>query len=182
MILSQYLIGPGFVPQRLPQQRAAGTRKSMLIGSHLPPPPASIVGRYRYLDGPCSDCQRATSAPLTAYVGMKPEQLNWAGEIVHYESSPKIFRGFCPSCGTRLYFRSEGGPTFMFTPPQCLIQANINRARRPSCAQGRNGWISLSRFPPMKVFISNHSLHERRNALRHLPRSDPRIHSSAAAW
>ena len=38
MILSQYLIGPGFVPQRLPQQRAAGTKKSMLIGSHLPPP------------------------------------------------------------------------------------------------------------------------------------------------
>ena len=26
----------------------------MLIGSHLTPPPASIVGRYRYLDGPCS--------------------------------------------------------------------------------------------------------------------------------
>ena len=44
MILSQYLIGPGFVPQRLPQQMAAGTKKSMLIGSHLPPPPASIVG------------------------------------------------------------------------------------------------------------------------------------------
>ena len=58
----------------------------------------------------CADCQRATSAPLTAYVGMKPEQLNWAGEIVQYESSPKTFRGFCPSCGTRLYFRSDKWP------------------------------------------------------------------------
>ena len=26
----------------------------MLIGSYLTPPPESIVGRYRYLDGPCS--------------------------------------------------------------------------------------------------------------------------------
>ena len=58
----------------------------------------------------CTDCQRATSAPLTAYMGMKPEQLSWAGEIVHYESSPKIFRGFCPSCGTRLYYRSARWP------------------------------------------------------------------------
>ena len=58
----------------------------------------------------CTDCQRATSAPLTAYVGMKPEQLTWAGEIMHYESSTKIFRGFCPSCGTRLYYRSDRWP------------------------------------------------------------------------
>ncbi len=50
--LSQYLIGPGFVPQRLPQQKAAGAKKSILIGSHLIPPPESIVGRYRYLDCP----------------------------------------------------------------------------------------------------------------------------------
>ena len=44
MILSQYLIGLGFVPQRLPQQKATETKKSVLIGSHLTPPPALIVG------------------------------------------------------------------------------------------------------------------------------------------
>ena len=59
----------------------------------------------------CTDCQRATSAPLTAFLGMNQEQLNWVGEIVHYESSPHTFRGFCPACGTRLYFRSEKWPT-----------------------------------------------------------------------
>jgi len=59
----------------------------------------------------CSDCQRATSSPITAFLGMKPEQLKWVGEIVHYESTPKTFRGFCPSCGTRLYFRSEKWPS-----------------------------------------------------------------------
>lgn len=58
----------------------------------------------------CADCQRATSAPFTAFLGMRPEKLNWVGDIVHYESSPKTFRGFCPSCGTRLYFRSEKWP------------------------------------------------------------------------
>ena len=37
-MLSQHLIGPGFVPQRLPQQKAAGAKKGMLIGSHPDPP------------------------------------------------------------------------------------------------------------------------------------------------
>ncbi|RRI05985.1 GFA family protein [Mesorhizobium tamadayense] len=55
----------------------------------------------------CADCQRATSAPFTAFLGMRPEQLGWTGDIRHYESSPNTFRGFCPSCGTRLYFRSN---------------------------------------------------------------------------
>src|SRR5262245_34155232 len=59
----------------------------------------------------CADCQRATSAPFTAFMGMKPAQLKWTGEIVHYESSPETFRGFCPCCGTRLYFRSEKWPS-----------------------------------------------------------------------
>ncbi|MGO4838569.1 GFA family protein, partial [Rhizobiaceae sp. 2RAB30] len=36
----------------------------------------------------CDGCRRATSAPFTAFVGMKPEQLSWKGKIVHYESSP----------------------------------------------------------------------------------------------
>ncbi|WP_192181363.1 GFA family protein [Mesorhizobium amorphae] len=59
----------------------------------------------------CADCQRATSSPVTAFLGMKPEHLNWTGEIVHYESSPGTFRGFCSSCGTRLYFRSRKWPS-----------------------------------------------------------------------
>ncbi|ANT50879.1 GFA family protein [Mesorhizobium amorphae] len=58
----------------------------------------------------CADCQRATSSPVTAFLGMKPEHLNWTGEIVHYESTPGTFRGFCSSCGTRLYFRSRKWP------------------------------------------------------------------------
>ena len=37
-MLSQYLIGPGFVPQRLPQQKAAGAKKSSLLGPISPHP------------------------------------------------------------------------------------------------------------------------------------------------
>src|SRR5262245_61049132 len=44
----------------------------------------------------CADCQRATSSPFTAFLGVRPGQLHWAGEIEHYESSPGTHRGFCP--------------------------------------------------------------------------------------
>lgn len=55
----------------------------------------------------CADCQRATSSPITAFLGLRRDQVNWTGDINHYESTPNTFRGFCPSCGTRLYFRSD---------------------------------------------------------------------------
>jgi len=58
----------------------------------------------------CEDCQRATSAPFAAFLGLRPEQVTWTGEITDYESSPQTYRGFCPRCGTRLYFRSDKWP------------------------------------------------------------------------
>ncbi len=58
----------------------------------------------------CMDCQRATSSPFTAFIGLAPQDLQWTGTPTHYESSPGTFRGFCPACGTRLYFRSLKWP------------------------------------------------------------------------
>lgn len=58
----------------------------------------------------CRDCQRATSSGFTAFIGLKPEHLQWVGAPNHFESSPGSHRGFCPDCGTRLYFRSDKWP------------------------------------------------------------------------
>ena len=58
----------------------------------------------------CADCQRATSSPFTAFLGFDPDAVAWEGEITHYESSPGSKRGFCPVCGSRLYFRSARWP------------------------------------------------------------------------
>jgi hypothetical protein len=58
----------------------------------------------------CEDCQRATSAPFAAFLGLCPDAVIWNGKIIDYESSPQTYRGFCPTCGTRLYFRSEKWP------------------------------------------------------------------------
>ena len=64
----------------------------------------------RNLSCHCSDCQRATSSPFTTFIGLVPDTVKWTGEITHYESSKGTHRGFCPKCGTRLYFKSESWP------------------------------------------------------------------------
>ena len=43
LMMIYYYLALRSLPQRLPQQKAAGTKKIMLIGSHLPPPRAFIV-------------------------------------------------------------------------------------------------------------------------------------------
>ena len=58
----------------------------------------------------CESCKRATSSPITAFLGFARQDVTWSGEINHYESSPGSWRGFCPKCGSRLYFKSDRWP------------------------------------------------------------------------
>src|SRR5262245_33700698 len=96
----------------------------------------------------CTDCQRATSAPITAYLGMKQEQLKWSGEIVPYESSPGTFRGFCPSCGTRLYFRSDRWPSEVHVHAATMTDPNTYRPSAQTFVPSRAKWLDqLSSIP-----------------------------------
>jgi hypothetical protein len=50
----------------------------------------------------CRMCQRATGAPVTAWVRFAASFVRFTGEMKTYESSPGTHRGFCPSCGSSL--------------------------------------------------------------------------------
>lgn len=72
--------------------------------------------RYRVAAAPtyvgnchCDDCRRATGGTSVPWIGAKPENFEVTrGAIQEFESSPGIFRGFCPACGSSLTFRGEG--------------------------------------------------------------------------
>lgn len=71
--------------------------------------------RYRF-DGPpnwqvhchCESCRRATSSPFTSFFAVDHGRLEWSGTpVMRYESSPGIFRSFCPRCGSPMAYQSD---------------------------------------------------------------------------
>jgi hypothetical protein len=65
--------------------------------------------RYRVAAAPispsychCRMCQRATGAPVAAWVRFPLSAVRFTGELKSYESSPGTHRGFCAQCGSSL--------------------------------------------------------------------------------
>lgn len=92
----------------------------------------------------CEDCRRATSAPFSAFIGLKEEDLHWAGARQDWQSSPGTRRGFCPACGTRLYFLSERWPGEIHLCAATLDDAALYRPDRHVVWDQRAPWLEAS--------------------------------------
>lgn len=104
----------------------------------------------------CSDCQRATSAPFTAFVGLYPVYVQWSGNINHFESTSGTFRGFCPTCGTRLYFRSDKWPGEIHIHAATLDDASIYEPDAQVVVRSRARWLEkLDDVPAHPDFQAN---------------------------
>ncbi len=56
----------------------------------------------------CSMCRRASGAPVVAWFSVPRATLRViSGSPAWYRSSAKAERGFCPTCGTPLFYRSS---------------------------------------------------------------------------
>ena len=61
----------------------------------------------------CRMCQKAFGSWGAALVSVPEAQLTWTrGRPSEFRSSPIVARGFCASCGTPLYMKEDGDPTF----------------------------------------------------------------------
>ena len=58
----------------------------------------------------CESCRRACSAPIVAWMGFDPKDVEWSGERTFYKSSDIATRGFCNTCGTQMSFESTRWP------------------------------------------------------------------------
>ena len=87
------------------------------------------------------DCQRATSSPFTALVGLSPDDVNWKGEINHFESSPGSWRGFCAACGTRLNFQSDSWPGEIHIHAAMLEKALAYHPTAQVVLRSRQSWL-----------------------------------------
>ena len=53
----------------------------------------------------CRMCQKAVGGPFTAWANVRRDNFAWTrGQPAAFRSSSAAERGFCPSCGTPIYF------------------------------------------------------------------------------
>lgn len=69
--------------------------------------------RYRIAAGPmksvlchCRMCQRATGNAFAPLLEVPSDRIAWHGTPAAWASSDLATRGFCPTCGTPLFYRS----------------------------------------------------------------------------
>lgn len=59
----------------------------------------------------CESCRRATSSAFASWFGVKDGHWRWTGaQPATYQSSPDVWRDFCPTCGAPMTYRSTRYP------------------------------------------------------------------------
>jgi len=61
----------------------------------------------------CNFCRQAQGAAFVTWVGVKEERFRYVAggdQITWYRSTRESSRGFCPTCGSTMFFRSSVAP------------------------------------------------------------------------
>lgn len=59
----------------------------------------------------CESCRRATSSPMTGFFTVPDTAWRWTGAApAEYASSPGVTRGFCGTCGSPMFYRTDRRP------------------------------------------------------------------------
>lgn len=70
------------------------------------PGPHNWVGHWH-----CESCRRATASAFTTWIGQPNGAWAFTGDAPQtYQSSPGKVRGFCSTCGTQMFYKSDAYP------------------------------------------------------------------------
>ena len=90
----------------------------------------------------CSSCRRHSGASVSTYVGFESDQVRFESENRKiYESSPGVYRSFCPDCGSTLTW--EGSWPEMGD----LIEIHIGALDNPELFKPVNHMMYAERIP-----------------------------------
>lgn len=94
----------------------------------------------------CSLCRKASGAPVVTWATVPREDVTLAGEPAWFRSSPAARRGFCPACGTQLFFAldAEAPATRPDAPLPASGEIDVTVASLDDpdrCRPTRNIWV-----------------------------------------
>ncbi|MGQ0509361.1 MAG: GFA family protein [Betaproteobacteria bacterium] len=106
----------------------------------------------------CSYCRRAHGAAFVTWAGFPAAQFSIdpsATQPAWYESSPGAKRGFCPKCGSPMFFESTRWPGEMHVA-RALIQGELDKAPAAHVFYETHvSWLEVSDGLPRKVSQEN---------------------------
>ena len=60
----------------------------------------------------CGMCRKATGAPVPGFVSVEAARVTWSGAPPRVHRASEVAeRGFCGTCGSALFYRSDGSAT-----------------------------------------------------------------------
>lgn len=111
----------------------------------------------------CRMCQRASGGPFGAFLKVDADRLSWHGRPAVYASSNIAERGFCPQCGTPLFYRALGTSMIEVTAGSLPAGLPFNPVRQWGL-EGRHPWLAVLTMPgaaTSETDITSHQAEER---------------------
>jgi hypothetical protein len=95
----------------------------------------------------CADCQRKSGSAFTYAAIYAESAVTIAGEHRAWrrrgDSGRFIESGFCPTCGTNVFFQAEGLPGMVGIAAGCFADPNFIKPQRLFWASRRHCWLEL---------------------------------------
>ena len=95
----------------------------------------------------CRDCQMSTGSAFAAIAFFVEQAIKIAGEVKYYESvggsGKRIWRGFCPNCGSNLFGRVEKAPGLLSIRAGTLDDPNQFQPKLQIYAADAPHWVQL---------------------------------------
>lgn len=91
----------------------------------------------------CEWCRRAHGAAFVTWLGAAEARFRVTGDVRWYRSSPQSERGFCPTCGTTMLFRSTAAPGEVHVARACVADPVDREPGSHVFDDARVPWITL---------------------------------------
>ncbi len=95
----------------------------------------------------CKNCQRQAGSVLSVIVALPRDGIRIEGETTTYEdhgtSGKRVWRKFCPTCGSPLFTDAEGAPEMWFVKAGTLDDTGWLSPQVQFWAESKQDWFTL---------------------------------------
>lgn len=93
----------------------------------------------------CKNCQRQAGSVLSVLIGVPRDGITIKGETTTYEDSGesglKVWRKFCPTCGSPLFTDAESAPQLWFVKAGALDDTSWLKPQIQFWTKSRQAWM-----------------------------------------